>query len=242
MNQQVTAVDDLSDTDKQQMHELMERHFENIDWDVFVRDLAEKDWVIRLFDDKTGALTGFSTQMVFPIEAGGKEILAVFSGDTIVDRESWGTMALGLAAVRLAFSLIGQHPDRELYWFLISKGYRTYRFLPVYFHEYYPRHEQETPSWAKEIIDACGKRKFAERYDPATGIVRADEEGCRLKEGVGTVTKERLNDPHVKFFLERNPGHADGNELCCIAALKPENFVAKARKWVEADSGSKADG
>jgi hypothetical protein len=241
MNHQVTPVEELTDTDKRQMHQLMERHFDNMDWDVFLQDLAEKNWVIRLFDEKTGELTGFSTQMLFPIEIDGKEVLAVFSGDTIVDRESWGTMALGLAAVRLAFSLIGQHPGRELYWFLISKGFRTYRFLPVYFYEFYPRHDQQTPARAKEIIDACGRRKFSDRYDPTTGIVRADENGCRLRDGVGTVTDERLNDPHVKFFLERNPEHAAGNELCCIAALKPENFVARARKWVEVDEGSKAN-
>ena len=238
---QVTLVSDLDLADKEQMYQLMKRHFDNVDWDVFQEDLAEKQWVIRLIDQKTGVLSGFSTQMLLPLEVSGREILAVYSGDTIVDREKWGTMALGLAAVKLAFSLIEEHPDEELYWFLISKGYKTYRFLPVYFHEFFPRYDLETPEWAKQIIDACGRRKFPQTYDPASGLVIAEQDGCRLQEGVATVTDQRLNDPHVRFFLEQNPGHEAGNELCCIAPLKRENFAPTARRWVESNDRSKAD-
>ncbi len=215
------------------MFELMKRHYDNVNWDAFQTDLEEKQWVIRLIDDKTGELSGFSTQMLFPVQVAGREVLAVYSGDTIVDRDKWGTMALGLAALRLAFSLIDEHPGRELYWFLISKGYKTYRFLPVYFHEFFPRYDRDTPQWATGIIDACGRQKFSQSYDPATGLVVAPSDGCRLREGVATVTAERLNDPHVQFFLRRNPGHAAGNELCCIAPLTRENFASTARRWVE---------
>ena len=207
LNGQVSLVADLLEEDRRQMYQLMQRHFDNVDWDVFQEDLSEKQWVIRLMDEKSGVLSGFSTQMLFPIVAGGKEVLAVFSGDTIVDRDNWGTMALGLAAVRLAFSLIGQHPDRELFWFLISKGYKTYRFLPVYFHEFFPRYDQPTPSWAKEILDACGRCKFPHTYDAETGIVVAGKDGCRLREGVAEVTDI------VMVGIQPRQGLARGQEI-----------------------------
>lgn len=237
---QVTLVAELDAADQEQMYQLMTRHFDNVDRDAFHQDLSEKQWVIRLIDEQSGVLSGFSTQMLFPIEVSGKEMLAVYSGDTIVDRENWGTMALGLAAVRLAFSLMDEHPDQELYWFLISKGYKTYRFLPVYFHEFFPRYDRETPNWAKQIIDTCGQRKFPRTYDAETGLVVAPSDGCRLREGVATVTDQRLSDPHVKFFLDRNPGHASGNELCCIAPLKRDNFSPTARRWVESEDSPQA--
>ena len=28
-------------------------------------------------------------------------------------------------------------PHHDLFWFLISKGFRTYRFLPVFFKEFF---------------------------------------------------------------------------------------------------------
>ena len=222
------------------MFDLLARHFENVQWETFESDLAEKQWVIRLVDDKTGMLAGFSTQMTFPLDVTGKQVRVVYSGDTIVDRENWGTMALGLAAVRLAFSFIEEHPNQELYWFLISKGYKTYRFLPVYFHEFFPRHDQETPEWARQLIDACGKNRFPDSYDAASGLVLAGADGCRLREGVATVTEKRRSDPNVQYFLERNPDHALGNELCCIASLTRENFSPTARRWVESDGRAEA--
>lgn len=234
----VTPTAELDAADRQQMYELMRRHYDNVDWDVFLTDLSEKQWVIRLIDAQSGTLSGFSTQMLFPVQVAGREILAVYSGDTIVEREKWGTMALGLAAVRLAFSLIDEHPDRELYWFLISKGYKTYRFLPVYFHEFFPRFDQETPAWAAELIDACGRKKFPRTYDPSSGLIIASSDGCRLRAGVATVTDQRLSDPHVRYFLQRNPGHAAGDELCCIAPLTRDNFSPTARRWVESNDCS----
>jgi hypothetical protein len=230
---QVVLTAELDDADQIRMYELMNRHYDNVHWEAFRADLAEKQWVILLKDKLAGVLYGFSTQMSFPVEVAGRQILAVYSGDTIVDREQWGTTALGLAAVRLAFSLIDEHPEHELFWFLISKGYKTYRFLPVYFREFFPRYDRDTPAWAADIIAACGRKKFPETYDPATGLVMAAPDGCRLREGVAAVSDQRLGDPHVQYFLQRNPDHAEGNELCCIAALTRENFSPTARRWVE---------
>ena len=56
-------------------------------------------------------------------------------------------------------ALLDARPRAEFYWFLISKGYKTYRFLPLFFREFYPRHDAPTPAWAKEILDALGRHK-----------------------------------------------------------------------------------
>jgi hypothetical protein len=178
--------------------------------------------------------------MLFQVQVLQRQILVVFSGDTIVDREKWGSMTLGLAAMKLAFSLIDENPGRELYWFLISKGYKTYRFLPVYFHEFFPRYDQPTPEWAAEILHACGRLKFPKAYDATTGLVRGLPDACRLRQGIAGITDERMNDPHVKYFVERNPGHAAGDELCCIAALQRDNFAQTARRWIESMDKSRA--
>ena len=34
--------------------------------------------------------------------------------------------------------MLKEHRGTPVYWFLISKGYRTYRFLPVFFNRFYP--------------------------------------------------------------------------------------------------------
>jgi hypothetical protein len=53
-----------------------------------------------------------------------------------------------------------------------------------------------------------------------------------LRSGVAEITEQRLRDPHVRFFAERNPGHASGDELCCIAPLTRENFTPAAYRVI----------
>jgi hypothetical protein len=214
------------------MFALMHGHYENVQRARFDADLAEKDWVILLRDRDNSTIGGFSTQMLLDAEAVGRPIRALFSGDTIVDRERWGDSALAHVWGRLALSLIDRLTDRPLFWFLISKGFRTYRFLPVFFHEFFPRHDRPTPSWASGVIEALACRKFPGDYDAAAGVIRASADKDRLRPGVADLTAERLRDPHVRFFAARNPGHAAGDELCCIAPLTRANFTAAAYRVI----------
>jgi hypothetical protein len=214
------------------MFQLMDRHYENVSRAALDADLAEKTWVILLLDPGTEALCGFSTQVLIDTTVDGRPVQALFSGDTIVDRDRWGDGALAHVWGRMALSLIDARPGVELYWFLISKGYKTYRFLPVFFRDFYPRHDTPTPARAKVVIDALGHRKYPQRYDPAAGIVRADDSRDRLRAGVADLTDERLRDPHVRFFADRNSGHARGEELCCLAPLTRANFTPAAYRVI----------
>jgi hypothetical protein len=226
------------------MFALMEEYYDGVTRVAFEADLDEKQWVIQLTDPLTGAICGFSTQMLIPLEIGehGKRIGAgsnnarpvsvLFSGDTIVRREHWGSNPLAQQWGRLALRLIDAFPDTEWYWFLTTKGYRTYRFLPVFFHEFYPRHDIRTPEWAARISRAAALAKCPADYDPDAGIIRVSRRSYRLREGVANVSASRLGDPHIRFFVGRNPRHDRGDELCCIAPLARENFTRAAYRVI----------
>jgi hypothetical protein len=222
----------LTDAQRAEMFALMDRHYENVTRAAFAADLAEKHWVILLLDPRTEALCGFSTQRLLDVTAAGRPVKALFSGDTIVARDRWGDSALAHVWGRLALSLIDGLVGAELYWFLISKGYKTYRFLPLFFHEFYPHHDRPTPGRARAVLDALGGHKFPGAYDPAAGVVRAGPGKDRLRPGVADLSPERLSDPHVRFFAQRNPGHARGDELCCLAPLTRANFTAAAYRVI----------
>ena len=223
---QLVAVEDVTAGERAAMFALMDRHYANVSRDVFERHLAEKRWVIRLAREDTGELCGFSTQMLLDVEVDGRPIKALFSGDTIIDRRCWGDHALMLAGGQLAVKLIDEHPFEELYWFLISAGYKTYRFLPVFFRQFYPRYDQPTPPAAMRVLDSLARGKFGRRY--ARGVVCADDWQYRLRDGIAELSAERLSDPHVRFFAGSNPGHVQGDELCCLARLEWDNFTAAA--------------
>ena len=226
------AVRQLTQSQRAAMFALMDRYYVNLHQDQFDRDLDEKRWVIWIEDETSHELRGFSTQMLLEVNVAGAPITALFSGDTIIAQECWHEQALTHVWGRLALALMDRHPVGSLYWFLISKGYKTYRFLPIFFHEFYPRYEATTPMDVRAIIDALGQRKFSGLYDRVRGVIRASTDKDRLRDGVAGVTPQRLKDPHVRFFLERNPHHAQGEELCCLAPLSRANFTAAAYRVI----------
>jgi hypothetical protein len=219
---------DVAPSQLEEMFALMASYYEGVGRATFDADLDEKEWVIQIVDEDTGRLKGFSTQMLLEIAVAGRTVHALFSGDTIIDTDARGEWSLFQVSGWFVRSLMSTYPDTELYWFLISKGYKTYRFLPLFFHEFYPRYDVPTPARMTAVIDALAGSKFPAAYDRARGVVRAGPAACRLRPGMADVTPDRLRDPHVRFFAERNPGHALGDELCCIAPLTRANFTRAA--------------
>jgi hypothetical protein len=197
-------------------------HYDGVSGERFLADLRAKQWVILLTDH--GKLCGFSTQVLFDHCLAGRRARVLFSGDTIIDKDYWGSLALPLAWGRLMLSLHAAEPAAGLYWLLTSKGYKTYRFLPVFFHEFYPCCTGETPAFEKALLASVASEKFGKRFDPGTGILRAEPGAQRLREGLAEIDGQRLRDPHVAFFQRMNPGHRRGDELVCLARFHPDNL------------------
>jgi len=218
----ITPVTDLSEKHVHEMLRLMQAYYHNVTPAQFVKDLEEKDWVIILWEG--GRIWGFSTQMLFNHDVEGHRIQVVFSGDTIIEKNHRGSLALPVAWGRLMLSIMSQHPDRELYWLLISKGYKTYRFLPVFFREFYPSYVKEAPAFEKALLCSLGRQKWGDEFDSESWIIRASEGAQYLRPGVADITEARRRDKDIAFFEKANPGHAMGDELVCIARCHEENI------------------
>jgi hypothetical protein len=80
------------------------------------------------------------------------------------------------------------------------------------------------------LMNHLASERFGPEYDPDTGIVRFSSGATPLREGVADITPDRLRDPHISFFVARNPGHVRGDELVCLARFHPDNFTAAARR------------
>lgn len=225
---QLVRVTEIGAGRRDEMYALMDNYYESIARSTFDADLDGKEWVIEIADKSSNRLIGFSSQVLMHLQVDGRSIRTLFSGDTIVDRNWRGQQKLFQISGWFLRRLMEAYPDDELYWFLISKGYKTYRFLPLFFHEFYPCCARTTPARHKSVSDALGARIDPSRYDPRSGILRAGPAGCRLRPGVADITPNRLRDQHVRFFAEANPGHSRGDELCCLASLTPTNFTPAA--------------
>src|SRR3972149_2207078 len=142
-----------------EMFEVFCENFERSSLEIFERDLKDKNWVILIRDTERNALQGFSTLALYEMDYQGKRISVVYSGDTIIRREYWGTSELPRSWIKTVLERSANIPQ-PLYWLLISSGYKTYRFLTVFYKEFYPRYDQPTPPEVQAILDQLATERF----------------------------------------------------------------------------------
>jgi hypothetical protein len=213
----------LTAADVAAMHVLFDLYYEGGSRAVFEHDLSNKSHVIELHD--AGHLRGFSTLALFTIEHQGRPVRAIFSGDTIVHHENWGEQALAHCFCQFAGSVKAQAPDVPLFWLLISKGHRTYRYLHLFARRYVPAAGVPTSPADAALLDALCRHRFGAAYDPLRGVVRLDAAmATRLRPQWGDLRENLRQQLEVRFFLERNPHFAQGEELACLCELEPANL------------------
>ena len=71
---------ELTEGERAEMLALLQAHFDGVCESQFARELAGKDWVLRIVRD--GTLVGFSTLKVFRASHEGRCINVIYSGDT----------------------------------------------------------------------------------------------------------------------------------------------------------------
>jgi hypothetical protein len=225
----VERLADLAPRTIGEMYDLYGRYYEATSRRLFESDLADKDFVVVLQDD-AGAVVGFSTLALLDAEIDGQRVRVIYSGDTIIERAFWGTQALAFTWLRFAGTVKAQEPACPLYWFLIVKGHRTYRYLSAFSVDFFPHWETPTPAWAQSIMTSFARRRFSDAYDAERGVVSFPESRGHLKPMWATVEPEEAARGDVAFFLRRNPGYVRGDELVCLTELSCPNLRPLARR------------
>jgi hypothetical protein len=230
---QIIPVKELNPLQIRTMYGLLELHFANTTWDRFCEDLLEKTWVILLQD--AGKLVGFSTQHFYEINFEGEILQIVFSGDTLIDPTHWGSPELQWTFARLLEKTRIESPNRRLFWFLISKGFRTYRIMSIYFREFFPRYDAATPDWHHRLLNHLAHSRFPTAFREDRGILDFHGQSQFLKSHLAFVPEGKSEaNPHVRFFLNANPGWKRGDELVCLAEYSPRNWTAYLTRRITA--------
>jgi hypothetical protein len=233
MNGRLLRRDDLREAERTAMFTLLSAHFQGVERSTFDRDLAEKNWVL-LFDDGD-RLRGFTTLLAYETVHDDEPISVVYSGDTIMARDGWTTATLPRSWIAAVRALRERYlRGKRLYWLLLTSGFRTYRLLPVFWRQFYPRYDAATPAGVQALLNGLAAERLGPCYRDETGIVQFTRPQI-LREDLRDVGPGRLNEPHVAFFLQRNPGWCRGDELVCLTEIAFENLTPAGRRmWSHA--------
>lgn len=215
------AIDSLQKEDLQSIVKLYLSYYDGTDEVLVLSDLQKKTNVLMLYHDEV--LVGFTTFEVYEKVWQGKVALVVYSGDTIVEKAHWGQQALAYAWIRYIGELKRENPAQSIYWFLIVKGHRTFKYLPAFTHTFYP-HWSSNEQILKPLLDSLAKEKFGDDYDAQSGIISFKHSRGHLKEAFSYPQENEMNNLSVKYFLEKNPGYLRGDELACICSFEDDNL------------------
>ena len=224
----IKAAAEVHEDDVRRMYCVYQSNYDATSFTDFKDDLSDKSFVIQLVTTE-GLIVGFTTLAWYPVKhpVTGETLRIVYSGDTIIEPAYWGTQALPAAWCHLAGELKARFPNERLLWFLIVKGYRTYRYLPLFTRSYFPSVGKSNDDY-KAVADLLAHEKFGSLYDSATGVVHFPVSKGHLNPELAGVKEHLRAKPEVAFFFERNPGYVRGDELVCLTELSVQNMKSVA--------------
>ncbi|MBC8210860.1 MAG: hypothetical protein H8E21_07305 [Gammaproteobacteria bacterium] len=214
-------ISELSDENRVQIVDLYLRYYMGSASTKVEDDLNSKSEIILLEYD--GHVVGFTTLEFFEREWHSSSIKVVFSGDTIVDREHWGQQSLTFACISRMGVYKRQHPDIPVYWFLIVKGHRTYKYMPVFVKSFFPHWSYES-NRLKELAEFLAIDKYGDYYNAETGVLEFPSSYGHLKDEYAHPGLNEKNKAAVRYFLEKNPNYLNGHELVCLCELDEANL------------------
>ena len=217
----------LSRNTMAQMAQLYLAHYQGSSRDLFERDLQEKQEVLVLMHDDV--LVGFTSFQTYELTWQQRPIRVVYSGDTIVAQAHWGQQALALAGLEHMGRIKSAVPDTPLYWFLLVKGHRTYKYLSVFAKRFHPHWQHAEPQW-QSLADHLASTRFGADDVRERGVVRFKESHGHLHPAIAEPTPAELEKPSTRYFMQRNPGYRQGDELVCLCEVAASNLKPLAQR------------
>ncbi len=202
-----------------EMHGIFVNYYHNADLQTFIKDMCKKQGIFLLVNKSTGTIVGFSTWNEIDIVYKNKKSIGVFSGDTIVEEQYWGDKTLQKAFAIQLFKLKLKRMNRDVYWLLISKGYKTYLLMANNFLRYYPHYTRSNKK-LESVVDHYCNLLYPDAYKLKDRLLDFGDDYQHLKGGVAEITDDmKTNNPKIKFFDELNPAWRKGIELPCVGEV-----------------------
>ena len=123
------------------------------------------------------------------------------------------------------------HPFTPVYITGKAFSYKSYVAMAKNIKNFYPRYDAKVPPFEQKLIDEFGLsvKSADEVYNPERCVLQRTLSA--MKEFVAPILEHDLENPHIKFFQETNPGWQQGHQLIVIGRMTWSDllsFVFKA--------------
>lgn len=217
-----TATKHLSEGEVDALWQVYQQTFD-AERSAFDAAVRKADEVLRFHDAASGALVGMTLVRAWPTEHAGRTIRVLWTGAVCIQPEYRGQNAIQQSGLwRLARERV-RHPLTELWWFWDTFSYKSYLLCPRNLAQYTPKRGEVAGAWEQGLLDQLCREHDPAGYDGERRILRST--GKKLRAGVAELTPDHP-DAHVQYFLQQNPGHAEGDRIPVLVPLNARNVVS----------------
>jgi len=200
----------------------------------FEASVRAKKYLVTI-RDAAPTLIGMGTIDVYPFEqvpavANKKpqRCIIIYTGNMVFEPSVRGSSLIQRVGFRCYLEARLRHPLTPIWLFYDTFSFKSYLMLVNNFSACWPRHDLPTSPAIVDFINRLGQHRYGAGWDAPRGIAMRGER--RLREGVADITPDLLENPHVRYFQERNPGYSDGDMLAVLAPLRASNWLAVLKR------------
>ena len=191
----------------------------DVDLETFRKMISAYQTVIIMRERLDGSLRGICFLGRDEMEHEGKKTIAIKMGLTLFDKNyQGGPYMYYVVAYKIMKELI-LHPWTPIHIMGKAFSYKTYVTLQNYYYEAYPVYNKDIPELERALLNNFVEtvRFPNEKYNPQTFVL--ERELSHIKSHAAEITEEDLENPHIKFFAEHNPGWAKGHCMFFIGVV-----------------------
>jgi hypothetical protein len=178
--------------------------------------------IYRCSENRTIVGLAFLKEVRVIIE--GRPTLLLVTALTVIDERFRGQNLIQRAGLRCFVRARLKNPTVPIYWLFMARSYKSYLLLSRNFRYYWPRPDHGCPPHEKALLDAAAQVTYGDLWDGERGVVSLPDP-CPWRPGVLDLTPEALEDPDVRYFVERAPGWQDAESLGCLCPLTLRNWA-----------------
>ena len=176
-------------------------------------------------DRKDGSLRGVTLMGIDRKELNGVKFTLIKLGLSFFQNYYRGGPLLYYVFAYHVLKELALHPLTPLYVIGKAFSHKSYSILCNNIARSYPRYDMVTTDFIKSLLNdfGMGVKSPSEEYDPETFVLK--RERTSMKHGVAVLQPEDLKDPHIKFFVERNPGWVKGHQLMATGEVRWSDLI-----------------
>lgn len=180
------------------------------------RILPPGDVRVALFEGRGGELAGFSAAHILRAGVGGRQH-AVFAAGVYILPGYRGGAASAIFGFTEAMRFKLREPRTPLWYVSMTSTPAVYALFARTARRFYPRRDVETPPEVEALVLASAAARGLEAVAGDPWLVQSfvrPRDPDRVRRA-----RSLTGDPDVSFFVERNPGYADGEGTALLVAI-----------------------